>query len=368
MKEIKNKLHRSCYNKNSKAKLNNIFDKYLKIHNFFESSNKLLILKDIIFIVSFLSAIVTIGGAYISSREGDSAALEYYRIGEKYYRDKYYVDALNQFEKAYKINKGLLDVKYYYVMSLIYSNEDNKILLARKILYQNSEYLTDNEKAAYSFLECKFKNYGKATEVLDKLDDPVLLKNEVFPLYIKAKTISSFNNSFKIGEQTIFQNRILIDCKKNSLGTMNEDTPIEKFSDVQIELPANYLFNEWKYIFKGIDLWMLTYYYKEIYNNREAEKLLPILRLASESFTLLLSNKNYIKEYLGCLYNYIENASGFNEIHLSELDNTLKNVIKELESGSTDIYRKDLNKCKGIYNNLISQYNTEWKPYIISNN
>lgn len=97
-----------------------------------------LIIGDFIFLLTLIATILTIKDSCINSYQrkyqSDKAAVEYYRIGEKYYLDKNYEEALNNFEKVYNINKHLFDTKYYYTMSMLKVDQSENSMLARKIL------------------------------------------------------------------------------------------------------------------------------------------------------------------------------------------------------------------------------------------
>ncbi|AFM00107.1 hypothetical protein Desde_1706 [Desulfitobacterium dehalogenans ATCC 51507] len=325
-----------------------------------------LIVGDLIFLITLFATMLTIKDSYINwhqrQYESDQAALEYYRIGEKYYSDKNYKDALSNFEKVYDINKSLFDTKYYYTMSMLGVNQSKNSILARKVLYENSEYLNDNEKALYAMLECNQGNYFNSSNILAEIKEPFSLRSDIFNQYIVTSSITNFNLSFKEGQNKVFDNKLLIDRKINSLGLLS-DIDIKKFDDVTVNLDIQTLFRDESYKLKESAMEMFIFYLNECMEKEEYGRILPVMEMASSYFEIFSTKENVAKDYLNHFYDYMNMFSGYNQVHLKSIDIITKNVICKLENGNKDIWTNDLIRCKQIYNKIIDDYNTDWTPY-----
>lgn len=325
-----------------------------------------LIITDIIFILTIITTIFAIKDSYINWHqrryETDTAALEYYRIGEKYYADKSYEESLVNFEKAYNINKNLFDVKYYYTMSLLRINEKDNSQLVRKILYENSEFLNDNEKAIFALLEVNSKNYSSCVDILDSISDPIELKNEIFNQYIITSTVANFALNFETGQNKVFNNKMLIDRKINSLGLL-PDNNIKKFDDVTITFDTQGYFKDEFFKINQGAVEMFIFYLNECMQQEEYGRILPVMEIASSYFNVFSTKESVAKDYLKHFYDCMDMFSGYNETHLKSIDTIIKNIVSKLENGNSGIWAEDLIKCKQIYNSIIDDYNTIWIPY-----
>lgn len=110
------------------------------MNNFFQdliNTTGFSIARNIFAILGVVGTILTIivSGIQIHKWVYDSekSAFEYYKIGEKYYEEKEYKTAAEYFEKTYNINKNLLNVKYYYVMSLLNVDMELNTELAKRV-------------------------------------------------------------------------------------------------------------------------------------------------------------------------------------------------------------------------------------------
>lgn len=325
-----------------------------------------LIISDLIFLITIFATILSIKDSCINwyqrKYESDRSALEYYHIGEKYYYDKNYTESLSNFEKVYNINKDLFDTKYYYTITMLKVNEFENSIFARKILYENSEYLNDNEKAVYAMLECNEGNYLNSLNVIEEIREPFNLRNDIFNQYIMTSTIANFNLSFKEGQNKVFDNKMLIDRKLNSLGIL-ADNDIEKFDDVTITLDMQGYFKDEFFKLNQGAIEMFIFYLNECMQQEEYGRILPIMEMASSYFNILATKESVAKDYLKHFYDYMDMFAGYNETHLKSIDIIVKNVISKLEGGNSDIWDEDLIKCKQIYNNIVDDYNMTWIPY-----
>lgn len=364
MKKIKSKAKNNATNS-----INNFISnsKYYKWRNSLSMNHPtFLIIGDLIFLITLIATILTIKDSYINwyqrMYESDKAAVEYYRIGEKYYSDKNYEDALSNFKKVYNINRNLFDTKYYYTMSMLKVDQSENSMLAKKILYENSEYLNDNEKVVYAMLECNQEHYINCSKVLAEIKEPFNLQNDIFNQYIMISTIANFKLSFNDGQNKVFNNKILIDRKINSLGLLS-DTNIKKFDDVTINLDTQALFKDEVYKFKCGAMEMFIFYLNECMQKEEYGRILPVMEMASGYFEIFNSKEEVAKDFLKHFYDCINMFSEYNQAHLKSIHIITKNIICKLENGNNNIWETDLIRCKQIYNKIIVDYNMDWTPY-----
>lgn len=364
MKNKKKKNNKTNYNK----KQNKFKEtRYYKLHKYFIDHPKALIIKDVIFIITMLATVLTIKDSIISSYNRlygtDSAALKYYKIGQKYYEDKEYHNSLEEFKKVISINQNLLDSKYYYTMSLLYDDFENNSKLARKTLYENSEHMNDNEKVVYALLNHNLQKNVDGFDVLKEIKEPILLKNEMFVKYIEVYTNLAFSISFEYGQNTVFNNKMLIDRKIRSLGELDYSNPIRKFDDVTLSISIDGKTMEEKAKLEQAAILMYTLYFDKCSERKEYGKLLPILELASDYFNIFSTEEAIAKEYLHYVYDYVDSFPEYENIHLKGLKVILDTTISKVKEGNQEIWGQDLMKLKGIYNNIINEYQTDWKPY-----
>lgn len=213
-------------------------------------------------------------------------------------------------------------------------------------------------------LECNQEDYARCLNVLAEIKEPFNLQNDIFNQYIMTSTIANFELSFIDGQNKVFDNKMLIDRKVNSLGLLS-DTNIKKFDDVTINLDVQALFKEELYEFKCGAMEMFNFYLNECMQKEEYGRILSVMEIASDYFEIFNSNEKVEKDFLKHFYDCISMFSEYNQTHLNSLHIITGNIISALENGNKDIWQSDLLRCKQIYNKIISDYNMDWTPYEI---
>lgn len=201
-----------------------------KFKEFIEAScfRKIIkIIKIFLLIAGSVSAVMSIYSFFES--DNDSIALENYQKGIIYFEDESFEQAEKFFEKAYSINKDLLNIKYYYAVTEFFLDDED---MSYNILRENRYGLNEDEIAFYVRFESDRGNYDICREFINKIQKPEKLQNLALAQYVIVALNLAFLEDYNDFCNVVYMNTILLNRKINENQNLIEDC---KINDIDIE-------------------------------------------------------------------------------------------------------------------------------------
>ncbi len=330
-----------------------------KIEEFIEASyfRKIIkIIKIFLLIGGSISAVMSIYSFIVS--DNDSVALENYQKGIIYFEDEDLEEAEKFFEKAYSINKDLLNIKYYYAVTEFFLDNFD---ISYNILKENRYSLNEDEIAFYVRFESDRGNYDICREFINKIQKPEKLQNLALAQYVIVVLNLAFIEDYNELCNAVYLNTILLNRKINENQNLIEDCKINDIDIDQkvIDKKVEHIIQDAEeeiIMLKMYKLCMYMYFstYAILYNHDE----LPVYIFveASESIDYLNYGEMSAQflDLLGYYTIYLDMSSKYPE----EIKIAYKNVVEEydklLEDGIelTDETRKAFEVVKGVSKGL----------------
>lgn len=229
-----------------------------------------------IYIMGAISAIFTIISFF--SHSDDSIALDDYQEGMNYFEDLYFKDAEKCFRNAYKINKNLDNLIYYYAYTEFMLENFEK---SHKILVENKNSLNENEMVILAMYEYRKNNYEKSKQYMDKIHEPEKLDIFAFYEYIDYTTKLGFLNDYGEGLNVVCKNILYLEIKSNIVNVLPKITnkgfyninefkiDAVKLLEVLDRIEDYTLFEKSKCVRAESYMYFLLFYYSIKYDNIE---------------------------------------------------------------------------------------------------
>lgn len=275
-----------------------------KIKEFIEISflRKLIRILKLIFSLGTISAVMTIISFVFPS--DNSIALTDYQRGVNYLEDQYYEDAEKCFERAYKINSDLFNIKYYYAYTEFMLDKFDK---SHKILVENKDSLDENEMVVLAMYEYKSGNHEKSKLYMNKILEPENLDKFAFCEYIDFATKLGFLDDYDKGLNVVCNNLMLLETrifphKEIKFYSINGLKPEEsQLLETMERIEKGIDKDNSKYIRTKLYMYLLFIYYSIQYENYEV----PTRYFSDMAETLDFANHSDItRQLLYVLYIY----------------------------------------------------------------
>ncbi|WP_430109660.1 tetratricopeptide repeat protein [Paenibacillus sp. B1-33] len=347
--------------------LNSIKDRYMNISK--KKYFKITMNAFTIFfaIIGFLSSIATLDSYINDDRKAESLFLK----AKDYYNDKDYDKASKAAQKAFNINPNIENLKYYYTLSLLKSNDPNRFEAAKDVYMGNVLNSNASELAILGYIYHNDGEYHKVLETFDKIDDPLHVNKEIYPIYVKSWVDSTYKTlSYEEAKNRVNKYMIQINRKYNSEKTSMSDGMkflyVEK-KGVEIHFKDIFDFDLEPINYSNLILNNIAFNYAM--ENQDSVNLDNIIANGAQGFDVFNYQEiDLNKDFLFQFNSYITSYSGFTETHLSNIKFTFDKTIDALKRAQNSIeyqYKDELQLLYLLNNIFVSNNNLDWEKYDI---
>ncbi len=321
-------------------------------------------------LVGVLSSFATLD-SYIND---DHKAEGLFLKAKDYYYDKEYDRAIKFAKEAYDINPNIRDLKYYYTLSLIESNESDKFDLAKAVYMGNLLSSNASELAILGYIYYSDKEYKKAIEVFDKIEDPLQVNKEIYPIYITSLVDSTYKN-FEYDEALNRINKYMIQISRKYNSEESAMTSEMEFlyNEQGVEIKAEDILGGNPGALETIkysNLILNHLAFNYAMQNEDSINLDNILANGARGFDVFnYQNIELNKDFLFQFNSYIASYGGFEEQHLNNIKVIFDETINALERAkdSTEYnYESELKKLYLLKNIFVDTNNLDWPKYDIN--
>ena len=338
-----------------------------------------------IYIMGVISGIFTIISFF--SDTDDSIALDNYQEGMNYFEDLYFKDAEKCFENAYKTNKNLYNLIYYYAYTEFMLENFDK---SHKILVENRNSLNENEMVILAMYEYRKGNYEKSKQYMDKIHEPEKLDIFAFYEYIDYTTKLGFLNDYGEGLNVICKNILYLEIKSNIVNVLPKKTnkgfyninefkiDAVKLLEVLDRIEDYTIFEKSKCVRAESYMYFLLFYYSIKYDNIEV----PTRYFSNIAYSLdYANNYDITKPLMEIMYIYTSKLNLYPEMP-KEMKKSYKIIVQKYRTWETvekeeglkiqdedrellDVFEKI---SKDIENNTFDPMNYDCKWEYLENN
>jgi tetratricopeptide (TPR) repeat protein len=329
-------------------------------------------------VLTVLATLIGIPSGYISLKTSINStvkASEFFNLSKKYFlEERDYDKTIEYGKKAYNIDCNIADLKYYYTLALYLRNKGDDLKQARNILFENSFYLNNREKAVYGILEYRREDYTKANEIFESITSFSDIDTHLLPMFIAclSKTtfkaedynvaVSKIQKYYLMLQKAFYANEGLgliennIKLFSNKISYMAHDV-LDARDDVSCKEEAKVII--------GNDLYLYAH------ENNDNIRCLAGLKIGSEGFAGLAffggSDMSSIYQYLQYLTDYMTYKAKSKE-EMDEISPILKKIESDLSSISFDstIYVHSNEELKFAVDIFIDNNNLNWKKFNIN--
>lgn len=318
-------------------------------------------------IIGFLSSIATLDSYINDDRKAESLFLK----AKDYYNDKDYDKASKAAQKAFNINPNIDNLKYYYTLSLLKSNEPNRFEVAKDVYMGNVLNSNASELAILGYIYHNDGEYHKALETFNKIDDPLNVNKEIYPIYVKSWVDSTYKTlSYEEAKNRVNKYMIQINRKYNSEKTSMSDGMkflyVEK-KGVEINFKDIFDFDLEPINYSNLILNNIAFNYAM--ENQDSVNLDNIIANGAQGFDVFNYQEiDLNKDFLFQFNSYITSYSGFSETHLSNIKFTFDKTIdalKRAQNSKEYQYKDELQLLYLLNNVFVSNNNLNWGKYDI---
>lgn len=321
-------------------------------------------------LIGVLSSFATLESYINDDHKAESLFLK----AKDYYYDKEYDRAIKVAKEAYNINPDIRDLKYYYTLSLLKSDKNDKFALSKAVYMGNLLSSNASELAILGYIYYNDKEYGKAIEVFNKIEDPLQVNEEIYPIYINSLVDSTYKN-FPYDEALNRVNKYMIQISRKY--NSEESSMISEmeflYNTRGVEIKAEDIVGrnpEALETIKYSNLILNHLAFNYAMENQDLINLDNILANGARGFDVFIyQNVELNKDFLFQFNSYIASYNGFEEQHLNNIKVTFDKTINALEraKGSTEYnYESELRKLYLLNNIFVDTNNLDWPKYNIN--